>query len=198
MAPVDWDERWRTGNTPWDEGASPPALEQLVQRGRVPSGRVFVPGCGAGYDLATLAHPSRHVVGLDLSHGARDAFFAVHRDLPGKVSYEVGDFFTFDPPALFGFVWDYTFFCALDPPERQPWAALMSRIVQAEGLLATLLFPYADPIPDREGPPWPVNTAMVQEHLGKSFTLVESSPVDAAHPGRAHQERLALWKRANT
>ena len=54
MAPVDWRQAWKAGVTPWDAGASPPALRGLLDRGAVPSGRVLVPGCGTGYYLAQL------------------------------------------------------------------------------------------------------------------------------------------------
>ena len=63
MAPVDWKEAWNAGVTPWDAGTSPPALHSLLDRELVPAGRILVPGCGTGYDLATLARGDREVVG---------------------------------------------------------------------------------------------------------------------------------------
>ena len=152
MAPVDWRQAWKTGVTPWDAGASPPALRGLLDRGAVPGGRVLVPGCGTGYDLATLAREDREVVGIDLSDDARTAFLAEHPSLPGSVVYEVTDFFSYAPARGFDFVWDYTFFCALDPDQRSAWSQTMKRLVEPAGVLATLLFPFEDPISDRAGP----------------------------------------------
>ena len=195
MAPVDWEEAWKRGVTPWDAGRSPPVLRRLLAEQCVPPGRTFVPGCGAGYDLATLAHVDREVIGLDLSSDARDAFLEKHPDLPGQVSYEVGDFFAYDPPRGFDFVWDYTFFCALDPPHREPWAKVMSRLVKPNGVLATLLFPYVDPIPDGAGPPWPINTDLVRGFVDDGFELLDVTEAEHTHPGREGKERLALWRR---
>ena len=195
MAPVDWQEAWKARVTPWDAGASPPALRRLVDRGLVPSGRLLVPGCGTGYDLATLARADREVVGIDLSEEARDAFFEAHPDLPGVVEYEVTDFFSYDPRAGFDFVWDYTFFCALDPEQRSAWGTAMKRLVKPFGLLATLLFPYEDPISQREGPPWPINTALIGSFITDAFEEVEVSAVEQSHPGREGRERLALWRK---
>lgn len=192
----DWKEAWRAGRTPWDEGKSPPALRELIARDLVPAGRVFVPGCGTGYDLATLARDDREVVGLDLSELAKAAFEQAHPSLPGSVRYDVGDFFTFDDGGPFDFVWDYTFFCALDPDHREPWASVMRRLVRSGATLATLIFPFEDPISDREGPPWPINTELVRTTLGDSFTLVEAAPADSSHRGREGKEVLALWTRA--
>jgi len=195
MAPVDWREAWKTGTTPWDAGASPPALRSLLDRGRVPAGRILVPGCGTGYDLATLARADREVVGLDLSKEARAAFQASHRDLPGSVSYEVTDFFAYKPSDGFDFVWDYTFFCALDPDQRRGWSETMKRLVKPAGLLATLLFPFEDPISDRGGPPWPINTALVRSLVEDAFEELEVTEMEQTHPGREGREQLALWRR---
>jgi len=195
MAPVDWQQAWKTGVTPWDAGASPPALRGLLDRGVVPSGRVLVPGCGTGYDLATLAREDREVVGIDLSDDARTAFLAEHPSLPGSVVYEVTDFFSYAPARGFDFVWDYTFFCALDPDQRSAWSQTMKRLVEPAGVLATLLFPFEDPISDRAGPPWPINTEMVRTYVEGAFEELDTAEVEHTHPGREGKERLALWRR---
>ena len=195
MAPVDWRQAWKTGVTPWDAGASPPALRGLLDRGAVPSGRVLVPGCGTGYDLATLAREDREVVGIDLSDDARTAFLAEHPSLPGSVVYEVTDFFSYAPARGFDFVWDYTFFCALDPDQRSAWSQTMKRLVEPAGVLATLLFPFEDPISDRAGPPWPINTEMVRNYVEDAFEELDTAEVEHTHPGREGKERLALWRR---
>jgi SAM-dependent methyltransferase len=195
MAPVDWQAAWRSGNTPWDAGASPPALRRLLESGLVPAGRVLVPGCGTGYDLATLAREDREVVGIDLSEDARAAFSSAHHDLPGTVLYEVADFFSYRSARGFDFVWDYTFFCALDPEQRTVWGLTMKRLVKPSGLLATLLFPFEDPISDRQGPPWPINTSIVRGVVEEHFEQLEAIDVEHTHPGREGRERLAIWRR---
>ncbi len=195
MAPVDWQGAWREGRTPWDAGQSPPALRELLAADLVPPGRSLVPGCGTGYDLASLARADREVIGIDLSEKARDAFYEMHDDLPGPVRYEVTDFFAFEIEGGVDFVWDYTFFCALDPHRRGDWAKVMARLVRPGGLLATLLFPFEDPISDREGPPWPINTELVRGFLGTSFDEVQVTTVEQSHPGREGRERLAIWRR---
>ena len=195
MPPVDWKEAWKVGRTPWDAGASAPSLNSLLERDLVPGGRILVPGCGTGYDLAALARADREVVGLDLAEGARDAFMEHHAELPGSVVYEVADFFSYAPGQGFDFVWDYTFFCALDPEQRSGWAEAMGRLVNPNGILATLIFPYEDPISEREGPPWPINTDLVRSFLAVAFDELEVSEAERSHPGREGKERLALWRR---
>ena len=156
----------------------------------------MVPGCGRGYDLATLAHADREVIGIDLSEEARESFYQAHDDLPGTVRYEVADFFRYGhDDDGFDFVWDYTFFCALDPADRGEWADAMKRLVKPQCMLATLLFPYEDPVSGREGPPWPINTELVRGVLDGAFIEVEVSRVEESHAGREGREHLALWRR---
>ena len=190
---VDWNKAWLTGTTPWDAGKPTPTLRSMVDSGNVPIGRALVPGCGSGYDLVTLAHPDRTVVGLDLSPVARDAFVNENKQLPGTVHYEVADFFSYAPEAGFDFVWDYTFFCALNPDQRSTWGETMARLLKPNGILATLIFPYADPVPDTAGPPWPINEKLVRASLPTSFERIEFAKATASHPGREDREWLARW-----
>jgi SAM-dependent methyltransferase len=198
MAPVDWREAWKAGTTPWDAGTSPPALRNLVERGVVPPGRILVPGCGTGYDLATLARADREVVGIDLSEDARKAFLAEHPALPGSVAYEVTDFFSYAPAHGFDFVWDYTFFCALDPDQRDAWSQTMKRLVKPGGVLATLIFPFEDPISAKQGPPWPINTTLVRGCIDDAFDELDTAEVEQTHPGREGKERLVRWRRRDS
>ena len=62
----DWNAAYEGGDTPWDKGyASPPLIEFLKLQSI--SGRVLVPGCGAGHDVRALAAEGAEVVGLDIA-----------------------------------------------------------------------------------------------------------------------------------
>ena len=191
----DWKQAWEEKRTPWDAGAPSPTLIRLLREDRIPSGAILVPGCGTGYDLAVLAREDRRVVGLDLSPVARDAFLYRYPQLPGSVRYEVGDFFGYATEEAFDFIWDYTFFCALDPAQRGAWGETMQRLLRPGGILATLLFPYSKPIAEQEGPPWPINELLVAEALGEGFERTELVKAQASHPGREDKEYLATWQK---
>mmetsp|Transcript_28105 Transcript_28105/g.51191 ORF Transcript_28105/g.51191 Transcript_28105/m.51191 type:complete len:366 (-) Transcript_28105:360-1457(-) len=72
-----WDDLWMEGITPWDLGGPTPLLwHELCEQKPPRTSKILVPGCGAGYDLATLARYSSLsscdtsgsvVIGLDLS-----------------------------------------------------------------------------------------------------------------------------------
>ena len=71
MISVDWNERYKTGDTPWEKGGHHPGLPfllethlDLVERAT----SVLVPGCGLGYDIDLIGElTSSKIVGLDIA-----------------------------------------------------------------------------------------------------------------------------------
>ncbi|RMG17721.1 MAG: methyltransferase domain-containing protein [Deltaproteobacteria bacterium] len=199
---MSWEARWQAGQTPWDLGGSPPVLEARAES--LPGGRVLVPGCGAGWDVLTLARPDREVVGLDLSPTARRLFERIRAERgipPERARVETGDFFSFEPEAPFDLVFDYTFFCALPPERREAWAEKMYRLLRPGGTLITLVFPVREPKwPPRgcdpeAGPPFPVHPDLYRAHLAPFFEEEEMSKVTHSAPGREGKEWWGRWRR---
>lgn len=177
--------------------------------------RVLVPGAGAGYDVLALTAPHRHVLGLDLAPTAKTRFDALMEQHPpaGEVDFWVQDFFTLgaDPrwPGPLDAVWDYTFFCALDPKQRPAWARAMAELIRPGGVLITLMFPLIEdpasgpPVDRNQGPPFPLTQGIYVKHLQhpgsdgeRLFRLESQWPVTRSHPGREGKEKLAIWRRA--
>lgn len=194
-----WESRWASGDVPWDAGAPEPGLlAWLAARGeQAPSGRVLVPGCGAGYSAAALASPDRHVTGLDLapSSAARFAEVAADAGVQRYVQHVVGDFFEVALGAPFDLVYDYTFLCALPLALRPAWAARMSQLVRPGGTLLCMVFPIITPPPDYEGPPWPLQVADVRSWLASDFDVVSETPSAQTHAGREGKECLLELRR---
>ncbi|CEM27817.1 unnamed protein product [Vitrella brassicaformis CCMP3155] len=149
-----WESNWQEGVAPgdeWDTSKPTPVLVKYVADGVIPKGKALVPGCGRGYDVGALSDLSREVIGLDISETganvARDYLKGL--DLPGKWSIETADFFTYDRPSSFDFIFDYTFLCAIQPDMRAAWAKQMHSLLKDNGLLMVAIFP----ICDKEGGP---------------------------------------------
>src|SRR4030095_13252581 len=68
-APEFWDQRFRTGVTPWDAGGVPTALREFALACGGPR-RVLIPGCGSGWEARYLAELGWDVTALDFSAGA--------------------------------------------------------------------------------------------------------------------------------
>ncbi len=199
-----WEERWQARTTPWDLGGSPPILTALVERDTLPPGRALVPGCGAGWDVFTLAASGRDVVGLELAPSA-GAVFEEERQRrgldPAQARLVIGDFFEWSAGEPFDLVWDHTFFCALPPALRDDWAHRMYDLLRPDAELVTLIFPVREPRwpplgsdPD-VGPPYPVHPDLYRQHLASGFDELEIAPVAVSSGGRAGMEWLGRWRR---
>lgn len=171
---MDWETRYRTGDTPWEKGGpAPPLIEWILSRGPLP-GNVLVPGCGLGYDVRAIAKaaPDARVVGLDVAASAleRARQFAPS----GKETYELADIFEL-PDALidsFDWVFEHTCFCAIEPSRRPDYVREIIRALRPEGALLAIFFlnPW-DPgeAPEGGGPPVPGNPPGARQAVRKSF-----------------------------
>src|SRR5258708_5048424 len=144
--PTDWEDRYRTGDTPWEKGAPHPALVEFLRREPI-RGRCLVPGCGSGHDVRALAATADEVVGLDVAPSA--IHVAKAQPVVGGERYVLGDLFAL-PPAMrgvFDWVFEHTCFCAIDPTRRADYvSAVADALRPGGGLLATYyMTPDLDP-----------------------------------------------------
>jgi SAM-dependent methyltransferase len=65
-----WEERYRSGDIPWDTGVVPPEVVELVSSGLLLPGWALDLGCGSGTNSRYLAAHSFQVVGVDLAQSA--------------------------------------------------------------------------------------------------------------------------------
>ncbi|KAF6162339.1 hypothetical protein GIB67_008468 [Kingdonia uniflora] len=191
-----WEKCWEQGLTPWDLNEPTPILLDLLQKGSIPSGRVLVPGCGSGYDVVTMAGPDRYIVGLDISDNAIRKARELYLSSP-KASYFAflkEDFFTWNPTELFDLIFDYTFFCAIEPSMRSTWGSRVQDLLKPDGELITLMFPISDHV---GGPPYKVSLADYEEVLHPmGFKAISVLDNELAVGQRKGIEKLGRWKRS--
>ncbi len=194
---MTWQQAWREGRIPWDAGASPPALQSLL--GSIAAeGGVLVPGCGAGYDVITLARAGFRAVGVDLADGASARFDELRRAAgvaSESATFVVADYFELQAPPQYDALWDYTFFCALPPAERPRWAAKAGELVTSGGELWSLQFPVVPGASAEQGPPHPVDPEETTRLLAPWFARISLERVAESHPGREGKEWLARFRR---
>lgn len=193
--PMDlWDKCWEEKAIPWDVGGVTPVIAHLAPL--LPQGRALVPGCGSGYDVLALASASRHVVGLDISDGA----LRIARELAAAssnaqwVEFVNADFYTWDPMKPFDLIFDYTFFCAMEPHMRSAWAKRIAELLAPHGELLTLMFPLDD---HKGGPPYAVSKEAYEEVLHplgfKAFYCEDNRLAVDSRKGR---EIVGRWTRS--
>jgi SAM-dependent methyltransferase len=197
---INWEDRYRTGDTPWDKGGPHPALAHLMPL-NVPASRILVPGCGLGYDMALLAaHPGvAEVVGVDVAATAVDAARAnLLNTLNARV--ELADLFAL--PAhhrhAYDLVWEHTCFCAIDPSLRNAYVQAVADALKPGGHLLAVFFltPWDTPEENAtQGPPFGCPPTELDRRFAPRFRTARIWEVPATYPGREQREQLRLLQR---
>jgi SAM-dependent methyltransferase len=197
---MDWEQRYRTGDTPWEKGApAPPLLDWIRERGAL-NGSILVPGCGNGHDVRALAAaaPAAEVVGLDIAPSA----ISQARQYPraGSEVYRLADLFHLpaDLADRFDWVFEHTCFCVLEPARRTDYVRAVTGALCGEGSLLAIFFlnPW-DPgeAPVEGGPPFGTTREELDALFENDFRLVEEFIPQSAYPGREGREIVRLLRR---
>ena len=189
--PIDWNQRYRTGDTPWEKGSPAPPLIEFLANHQV-SGKVLVPGCGFGHDVRLFARHGTEPLGLDIAPIPIDS--AKRQKRVGRESYLLGDLFQLDRSlrGSFDWVFEHTCFCAIDPSLRKEYVrAVDSALVKGGALLAIFFIEIEDP----EGPPFPVTHEEIAQLFDPFFETTERWVPSMAYPGRENREEMRVMRR---
>ena len=190
---VDWEQRYKEGDTPWDKEAPHPGLVAYL-RERSVAGSVLVPGCGAGHDVRALAAGGAAVTGLDIAPSALN----LARSFPkaGAEVYEQADLFALPEHlrGLFDWVWEHTCFCAIDPDARPAYVAAVATALKPGGHLLAVF--YLDPGDRDGGPPFGVTVQELDELFSPAFSLEKGWVPAETYTGRENRELMRVMKRS--
>ena len=189
---MDWNQRYETGDTPWDKGEAHPVLRDMLTHGAL-SGRVLVPGCGTGHDVRELARRGLSVTGLDIAPLALEQ--AQRHERLADENYQRGDFFA-PPPEMcgaFNGIFEHTCFCAIDPQRRAEYVAAAAALLPPGGRLLAVFF--VNPDNDGEGPPFGCTPEELDGLFAERFRLLEEHWEIPTYSEREGRELLRLYER---
>jgi SAM-dependent methyltransferase len=132
-----WQQRFESGQTPWDRGAPGPQLGLWMEQGLLaPEHSVLIPGCGRGHELLALAQAGIAATGLDYAPAAVALARERLGDLPGLVLQ--ADVLDWMPAAPVDRIYEQTCLCALHPDHWQRYARQLHAWLKPGGLLLAL------------------------------------------------------------
>ncbi|XP_012713789.2 probable thiopurine S-methyltransferase [Fundulus heteroclitus] len=195
----EWEERWQENKIGFHQLEVNRMLQvnyDSVVNGR--SGvRFFFPLCGKAVDMKWLADLGHSVVGVEISEKAIKQFFQENNmtyseepvpSLPGarlfqnsekNISLYQSDLFSFSSSVAgqFGAIWDRGSLVAINPKDRERYAALIISLMAADCryLLDTLLYNPSL----YKGPPFFVPDEQVHGLFGSSCSVELLQSVDA-------------------
>jgi len=152
-----WDERFQSGETPWDRGVANPQLDAWLAAGTLRPCRILVPGCGSGHEVAALASAGFDVTALDY---APEALLRTRSRLAAanaNATLIEADVLAWNPDRAFDAIYEQTCLCALYPDQWRRYADQLYRWLAPRGTLLALFVQLLRPGAAHgsiEGPPY--------------------------------------------
>ncbi len=131
-----WETIYQADDAGWDLGEASPALMHLINDKLLPEPpqTVLVPGCGTGHDALAFAKAGYECIAMDFAPSAIAA---------AKKRAEDSVFTCIEADALAAdngvaddsvdIIFEHTFFCALQPSQREAYAVALARMIKTHG-----------------------------------------------------------------
>lgn len=137
-----WQQRFTSGQTPWDRGAPHPQLQTWLSEGLIQAGQtVLVPGCGQGHELLSLGKAGAQALGLDYTPAAVE-LARLRISQAGLASeharVEQADVLAWNATLPLDRVYEQTCLCALHPDHWRAYADQLHAWLKPGGLLLAL------------------------------------------------------------
>jgi len=189
---MEWQSRYESGDTPWDEAAPHSALLDFIAANGPFEGRILIPGCGRGHDVRAISTPANQVIGLDIAPAA----IAAADNLPKTANeqYHVADLFNLDPRFHSSFDWaiEHTCFCAIDPALRPKYPGAVAAALKPNARLFAIF--YLNPAREHQ-PPFGVTTAELDNLFSPFFATLREWVPPRTFEDREGRELIRLLRR---
>ena len=189
----DWQDHYESNDLGWDLGQVAPPFVKLWEEGKLPVGKVLVPGCGRGHEVLFLVENGFEVTAIDFSKGAVTYLENAlkERGLNCRVLHQ--DFFCLDGfhDGIYDLVLEQTFFCAIAPRQRKNYIENVSRILRPGGILVGLFYNT-----DKEGgPPYNTTCEDIEISFSKYFKIQQLEKTLLSAEQRKNKEWLGILEK---
>jgi methyl halide transferase len=180
-----WSERYRNQQTGWDTGMPTTPLKEYIDQLKDTAIQILIPGCGNAHEAFYLLEKGfSHITLLDIAAELAARLAAKLAGTPATVLH--ADFFHHQ--GQYDLILEQTFFCALDPAQRNAYVQQMHTLLKPGGKLVGVLF-------NREfegGPPFGGNIAEYKKLFGSSFERCLTEPCYNSIPPRKDSEAFII------
>jgi SAM-dependent methyltransferase len=188
----EWEQRYHAGRTAWDRGGPSPALAHWLADGLVPEGRVLVPGCGHGHEVAELIRAGRQVTAVDIATQPVLRLMGQLAELGLHATVVQADLLHWQPAEPFDAVYEQTCLCALDPAHWAEYERRLAAWLRPGGRLLALFMqtgqdggpPFDCPVPD-----------MAVLFDPARWAWPEGPPLEVPHPNGLVEKGYVLTRR---
>lgn len=186
-----WENRYQTGDMPWEKGAPSPGLvDFLAANPDLKRGTVCVPGCGNGHDVREFAKAAFDASGFDLAPSAIASAGEKTKAAGLTATFAPADFLRDDPPQKFDWLFEHTLFCAIQPHERDDYVRAVLKWLKPGGNYLAVNYFLTGP----DGPPFPTTREEQLERFSPQFELL-ADWTPRSYPNRVGKEQMLWWRR---
>ncbi|EPW7001522.1 methyltransferase domain-containing protein [Vibrio parahaemolyticus] len=186
-----WDALFFNGTMPWDRNQTPNELKHYLKRIADKAHSVFIPGCGAAYEVSHFVDCGHDVIAMDYSAEAVNLAKSQLGQYQDKVM--LGDVFSADFSRSFDVIYERAFLAALPRDQWPDYFAMVDKLLPRDGLLIGY-FVIDDDYRSRF-PPFCLRSGELAQHLEPTFTLIESSPVTNSVDVFKGKEYWMVWQK---
>lgn len=186
-----WDNLFTQGTMPWDAKTTPQELKAYLENALSNGQSVFIPGCGAAYEVVHFVDHGHDVIAMDYSQEAvsmAQSTLGKHKD---KVV--LGDVFNADFSHSFDVIYERAFLAALPRDRWDEYFAMVDKLLPSRGFLIGY-FVIDDDYRSRF-PPFCLRSGELAQHFEPTFTLIESSPVTNSVDVFKGKEYWMVWQK---
>ena len=145
-----WDNKYNNEKLGWDIGYISTPIKNYIDQLANKNLKILIPGAGNGYEVEYLFNRGfNDIYVVDIAQQPLDNLKNRSPNFPEDRLIHM-DFFDLQE-CNFDLILEQTFFCALDPSLRVPYAIKMNNLLREKGKLAGLLFDF--PLTEK-GPPF--------------------------------------------
>jgi SAM-dependent methyltransferase len=164
-----WEERYRTGDTPWDTGQPSSELQRVAAEEHIRPCRAIELGCGSGTNAVWLAKQGFDVTAVDLSSAAISRARERAASEGVKVSFVCADVLNLPDLGTYDFVFDRGCYHVVRRIDVQRYQNTLRQVTHPGS--AGLVLAGNAREPHEPGPPV-VGEREIREELGTVFEIV--------------------------
>ena len=167
MEKTFWENRYKTQDTGWDIGTVSKPLKAYIDQLKDKNIKILIPGAGNGHEAEYLVnHGFKNIFVLDIVLSPLENLKKRIPQLDAQ-HFICEDFFAHQ--GSYDLILEQTFFCAINPKDRQKYVSKMKELLPKNGKIAGLLFCF--PFEENSGPPFGGSQNEYEQLFGNDFEI---------------------------
>jgi len=178
-----WENRYQEKDTGWDMGMVSPPLKTYFDQLKNKNLKILIPGAGNSYEAEYLYRKGfKNIYVVDIAKSPLNYFLNRNPDFP-RAQLIHDNFFNIEGD--FDLIIEQTFFCAINPIQRNQYALKAISLLKKKAKLVGVLFSF--PLTEK-GPPFGGSKEEYLEYFEPIFNIKTFEKCYNSHPKRQGKE----------